>query len=180
MNLRSDALAGAAEWIGAVEKLAQRTEGLVATVGRLEASPNASNVVAGTALMTLDARHPHDAIRLGSVNELIEIANAIAERRGLAMQCTRQMDQPAVSMDERLTAYLVDAMEAAGFPPTRMHSGAGHDAMVMASRMPTAMLFLRSPGGISHSPAETVRIEDVEAALEVMSVFLKRVAGEVR
>ena len=180
MNLRSDALAGAAEWIGAVEKLAQRTEGLVATVGKLEVSPNASNVIAGTALMTLDARHPHDAIRLGSVNELIEIANAIAERRGLAMQCTRQMDQPAVSMDERLTAYLVDAMEAAGFPPTRMHSGAGHDAMVMASRMPTAMLFLRSPGGISHSPAETVRIEDVEAALEVMSVFLKRVAGEVR
>lgn len=96
------------------------------------------------------------------------------------MQCTRQMDQPAVSMDERLTAYLVDAMEAAGFPPKRMNSGAGHDAMVMASRMPTAMLFLRSPGGISHSPAETVRIEDVEAALEVMSVFLKRVAGEVR
>jgi len=49
-------------------------------------------------------------------------------------------------MDERLTAYLADAIEAAGFPPKRMHSGAGHDAMVMASRMPTAMLFLRSPG----------------------------------
>jgi allantoate deiminase len=52
--------------------------------------------------------------------------------------------------------------------------------MVMASRMPTAMLFLRSPGGISHNPAEAVRTEDVEAALEVMSVFLQRVAGEVR
>jgi allantoate deiminase len=180
MNLRRDALAGAAEWIAAVEKLAKRTEGLVATVGKIEAAPNATNVIAGTALMTLDARHPHDAVRIGSVNELIEIANAIAGQRSLAMQCTRPMDQPAVSMDERLTAYIVDAMEAAGFPPKRMHSGAGHDAMVMASRMPTAMLFLRSPGGISHNPTESVRSEDVEAALEVMSVFLQRVAGEVR
>jgi allantoate deiminase len=180
MNLRRDALAGAAEWIAAVEKLAKRTEGLVATVGKIEASPNATNVVAGIALMTLDARHPHDAVRLGAVNELIEMANSIAERRGLAMQSTRQMDQPAVSMDERLTAYVVEAIEAAGFPPKRMHSGAGHDAMVVASRMPTAMLFLRSPGGISHNPAEAVRTEDVEAALEVMSVFLQRVAGEVR
>jgi allantoate deiminase len=180
MNLRRDALAGAAEWIAAVEKLAKRTEGLVATVGKIEASPNATNVVAGIALLTLDARHPHDAVRLGSVNELIEMANSIAEHRSLAMQCTRPMDQPAVSMDERLTAYLADAIEAAGFPPKRMHSGAGHDAMVMASRMPTAMLFLRSPGGISHNPAEAVRTEDVEAALEVMSVFLQRVAGAVR
>jgi allantoate deiminase len=71
-------------------------------------------------------------------------------------------------------------MEATGLPPKRMHSGAGHDAMVMASRMPTAMLFLRSPGGISHNPAEAVRAEDVEAALEVMRVFLQRVAGEIR
>jgi allantoate deiminase len=61
-----------------------------------------------------------------------------------------------------------------------MHSGAGHDAMVMASRMPTAMLFLRSPGGISHNPAESVRTEDVEAALQVMRVFLQRIAGEIR
>ncbi|MGA2726823.1 MAG: allantoate amidohydrolase [Terracidiphilus sp.] len=179
MNLRRDALAGAAEWIAAVEKLAKQTEGLVATVGKIEVAPNATNVVAGTASMTLDARHPHDAIRLGSVNALIETANAITDRRSLAMQCTPQMDQPAVSMDERMTAYLVEAMEAAGLPAKRMHSGAGHDAMVMAARMPTAMLFLRSPGGISHNPAESVRTADVEAALQVMRVFLERLAGEV-
>jgi allantoate deiminase len=90
------------------------------------------------------------------------------------------MEQPAVSMDERLTAYLADAMEAAGFPAKQMPSGAGHDAMVMASRVPAAMLFLRSPGGISHSPTETVRAEDVEATLHVMRRFLERIAGEVR
>jgi allantoate deiminase len=132
MHLRRDALAGAAEWISAVEKLAKGTEGLVATVGKIEANPNAANVIAGNALLTLDVRHVHDATRLASVNTSIEMANTIAARRGLAIQCTRQMEQPAVSMDERLTAYLADAMEAAGFPAKQMPSGAGHDAMVMA------------------------------------------------
>ena len=61
-----------------------------------------------------------------------------------------------------------------------MPSGAGHDAMVMARRVPAAMLFLRSPGGISHQPAETVREEDVEAALQVGRKFLERLAAEVR
>ncbi len=70
-------------------------------------------------------------------------------------------------------------MEAAGFPAKRMPSGAGHDAMVMAGRMPAAMLFLRSPGGISHSPAESVREEDVEAALRVSAKFLERLAAEL-
>jgi allantoate deiminase len=180
MHLRRDALAGAAEWISAVETHAKRTEGLVATVGKIDASPNAGNVIAGTTTLALDVRHLHDAVRLNAVNELLESANAIAARRGLAMQSTKQMDQPAVPMDEQLSAYLVEAMEAAGLPPKRMPSGAGHDAMVMAARIPTAMLFLRSPGGISHNPAETVRDVDVEAALEVMRGFLQRVAGEIR
>ncbi len=178
MDLRKDTLAAAAEWISAVEKLARSTEGLVATIGKVVATPNAANVIAGITSMTLDVRHLQDATRLGSVNALVENAHAIAARRGLAIQCTPQMDQPAVTMDERLTACLTDAMEAAGFPAKRLASGAGHDAMVMATRMPTAMLFLRSPGGISHNPAESVRPEDVEASLQVMQNFLERVAGE--
>jgi allantoate deiminase len=180
MNLRRDALAGAAEWISAVENHAKRAEGLVATVGKIDVSPNAGNVIAGTVSLTLDVRHLHDALRLRSVAESIEAAQTIAERRGLAMQCTRQMDQPAVSMDEQLTAYLTEAMEAAGKAEKQMPSGAGHDAMVMAARVPTAMLFLRSPGGMSHNPAETVREQDVEAALQVLGEFLRRVAAGVR
>jgi allantoate deiminase len=89
------------------------------------------------------------------------------------------MDQPAVPMDERLTAYLTDAMAAAGLPDKQMNSGAGHDAMVMAARVPAAMVFLRSPGGISHHPDETVREEDVKAALNVGVKFLRRLAAEV-
>ena len=115
--------------------------------------------------VSLDVRHADDPARKTAVEALLAQAEAIAARRGLALECTRQMDQPAVPMDERLTAFLAEAIEAAGLPAKRMPSGAGHDAMVMAARVPTAMLFLRSPGGISHHPDETVLEEDVEAAL---------------
>ena len=102
------------------------------------------------------------------------IAAAIADRRGLGFERTDQLNQPAVPMDERLTSFLADAIEAVGMPVKHMPSGAGHDAMVMAARLPAAMLFLRSPGGISHHPAESVLEEDVEAALEVGRKFLER------
>jgi allantoate deiminase len=70
-------------------------------------------------------------------------------------------------------------MEATGLPLKTMPSGAGHDAMVMASKMPTAMLFLRSPGGISHHPSETVLEQDVEASLLVGREFLLRLAKQI-
>jgi allantoate deiminase len=180
MHLRRDALAGAAEWIVTVEALAQRTEGLVATVGRVVVEPNSGNVIAGTVRMSLDVRHADDAARKSAVEALLAQAEAMANRRNLALQCARQMDQPAVPMDERLTAFLADAIEATGLPAKRMPSGAGHDAMVMVARVPTAMLFLRSPGGLSHHPDETVLEEDVAAALAVCRKFLERLAAEVR
>jgi allantoate deiminase len=179
MQLRSDALAGAAEWITAVESEARNTDGLIATVGKIEVEPNASNVIAGIARASLDVRHADDASRKTAVATLLAHAKAIAGKRRLALGWTQQMDQPAVPMDERLTAFLADAMVAAGLPAKQMTSGAGHDAMVMAARVPTAMLFLRSPGGISHHPDETVREEDVEAALSVGRRFLQRLAAEV-
>jgi allantoate deiminase len=179
MHLRRDALAGAAEWITAVESAARNTDGLIATVGKIEVDPNASNVIAGVALVSLDVRHADDSSRKSAVESLLASAQAIAGKRGLALESTQQMDQPAVPMDERLTAYLADAIAAAGLPDKQMPSGAGHDAMVMAARVPATMLFLRSPGGISHHPDETVREEDVEAALNVGRKFLQRLAAEV-
>jgi allantoate deiminase len=180
MHLRRDALAGAAEWIVAVEALARRTEGLVATVGHINVEPNAGNVIAGEVRASLDVRHADDAARKSAVETLLAHAEAIAAKRGLALRCTRQMDQPAVPMDERLTAFLADSIEATGLPVKRIPSGAGHDAMVMAECVPTSMLFLRSPGGVSHYPDETVLEEDVAAALEVCRNFLQRLAAEVR
>ena len=179
MHLRRDALAAAAEWITAVEALALKTDGLVATVGRVSVEPNAGNVVPGVAQVSLDLRHCHDATRVAAVEELVARAGAIAERRRLSLERTDRLDQPAVPMDERLTAILTGAMEAAGYPAKTMPSGAGHDAMVMAARVPAAMLFLRSPGGISHHPSETVLEEDVEAALHAGREFLLRLASHV-
>jgi allantoate deiminase len=130
------------------------------------------------AQVSLDARHAHDAIRVSVVEVLVTSAREIASRRGLALDRNDRLDQPAVPMDERLTAYLVSAIEAAGYAPKSMPSGAGHDAMVMATRLPTAMLFLRSPGGISHHPDEAVLEEDVEAALHVGREFLRHLASD--
>jgi len=179
MHLRCDALAAAAEWIMAVEELAQRTDGLIATVGRVHVEPNAGNVVPGSVELSLDLRHAHDPMRVLTVEELSTLAEAIAQRRRIALQRTDQLQQPAVPMDEKLTSFLADAIEAAGFPVQTMPSGAGHDAMVMDARVPTAMLFLRSPGGISHHPAETVLQEDVEATLHVGREFLLRLAKDI-
>jgi allantoate deiminase len=179
MSLRRDALTAAAEWVTAVEAIAQRTDGLVATVGRILVEPNAGNVIAGHVQVSLDARHERDAIRVTAVEQLVSTAVAIAQRRRLTVERTDRLDQPAVPMDERLTSFLSDAMEAAGFPVKLMTSGAGHDAMVMASRLPSAMLFVRSPAGISHHPDETVRQQDVEAALLVGRRFLERLAAHV-
>jgi len=178
MRLRHDALAAAAEWIAQVESLAQATDGLVATVGKVNVKPNAANVVPGVADVSLDLRHAHDANRIAALEKLIESANTIAERRCLALQRTDHLNQPAVPMDERLTSFLSDAIEAAGMTPMQMTSGAGHDAMVMAARVPTAMLFLRSPGGLSHHPGESVLEGDVEAALQVGKKFLERLAAD--
>ncbi len=180
MHLRRDALAAAAEWIVFVETLASRTDGLVATVGKIAVSPNAVNVIPGTASVSLDVRHARDAVRTDAVEQALGKAQSIADRRKLTVTSKRQMSEPAVPMDERLTACLSDAMHAAGLPPRALASGAGHDAMVMAMRMPTAMLFLRSPGGISHHPAESVREQDVQAALLVGRHFLERLGSEER
>jgi allantoate deiminase len=180
MHLRRDALAAGAEWITAIEAMAHRIEGLVATVGKMEVRPNAANVVPGSAKMSMDVRHAKDAARKCAVEELLAQARAIADRRGLTVEWKSLLDEPAVPMDERLTALLTESMAEAGFPAKAMPSGAGHDAMVMAMRVPTAMLFLRSPGGISHHPDEAVRVEDVEAALHAGRKFLERLAAEVR
>jgi len=179
MHLRRDALAGAAEWVSAVESIALQSEGLIATTGKIDVEPNAANVIAGVARVSLDVRHADGRARKAAVESLVAQAQSIAEKRRLTLQIARQMDQPAVPMDERLTAYLAEAIEATGLLEKRMTSGAGHDAMVIAGRVPATMLFLRSPGGISHHPDESVLEEDVEAALNVGSRFLQRLAAEV-
>jgi len=172
MHLRRDALIGAAEWIGMVEREASSVTGAVATVGRVSITPGASNVIAGSAMASLDVRHADDDLRHELVARLLRCAQQVADRRCIAVSWAQRLDQPAVAMDRTLTEMLERAVAITGRPVHRMASGAGHDAMIVARRMPTAMLFLRSPGGISHHPDETVLPEDVDAAIEAGMQFL--------
>ncbi|SRR5579871_143677 len=168
MAFRHDALAAAAEWITAVER-----SGALATVGRLRIEPGASNVIPGRAVATLDLRDAQDVVRHAGVERVTAAAREIAARRGVAVSLTQQLDQSAVAMDARMSETLARGVEACGYTPHRMPSGAGHDAMILAPHMPAAMLFLRSPGGISHHPDENVLVEDVAAALAVGRRFLE-------
>lgn len=172
MHLRHDALAGAAEWIHLVEKEAQDEPGLVATVGQIKALPGAGNVIAGEVQASLDVRHAEDEVRTRAVAHLITRAQQAAQRRGLELAWETKLDHPAVPCNPELTELLAQAVEQTGRKVHLMPSGAGHDAMVMAEKMPVAMLFVRSPGGVSHHPDERVLAPDVRAALEASLEFL--------
>ena len=200
MTARRDALAAAAEWILAVERIARDTPGLVATVGRVEATPGAINVIAGSCVASLDVRHADDAVRAVAVRQLVARADDIAATRGIDVQWETRLDQASTPMDPSLIALLdravldravldravleqaVASTGATAHPGAVHHlaSGAGHDANVMATRMPAAMLFLRSPGGISHHPDEAVREDDVAAALAAGRRFLDLLAERPR
>jgi allantoate deiminase len=175
--LRRDALAAAAEWIVAVETLAGRAPGLVATVGFVEAKPGAINVIAGTARATLDIRHSSDRARTEALDELIRQAESIAARRGLTVTWRTLLAQNAVAMDPFMTEQIEQAVLKAGCEPHRMASGAGHDAMILAEKVPAAMIFLRTPGGISHDPSESVHLDDVAKALECGQYLLTQLAA---
>jgi allantoate deiminase len=177
MRHRCDALAGAAEWIGAVERLAEGIPGFVATVGKIEAKPGATNVIAAEAWLTLDVRHSSNEIRTRAVDDLIRQAEDISARRGLSVRQSTILSQRAVAMNAFLSGEIEKAILKAGCKPHRMVSGAGHDAMIMAETIPAAMIFLRTPGGISHDPAESVASEDVEKAIECGVHLLDQLAA---
>ena len=177
MHLRRDAIAAAAEWIIAVERIAHGEPALVATVGKIEAKPGATNVIAGEARVTLDLRHRTDQIRERAAAALTTLAEEIAGRRGIKLQNRELLSQRAVEMDKLLVGEIELAMRGAGCTPHHMISGAGHDAMILAEKVPAAMMFLRSPGGISHDPAESVITEDVAQALKCGSLLLQQLAN---
>ena len=176
MDLRYDAIAGAAQWISGVERLARSVSGLVATVGVVEAKPGATNIIAGEVRLGLDVRHGDDAVRARAVADLIGHAEEIAQQRRLTVRWTTKLNQGAMVMDPFLSGQIEMAIRKVGCQPHRMVSGAGHDAMILAEKVPTAMIFLRTPGGISHDPAESVVVEDVAKAIECGLQLLDQLA----
>ena len=165
---RRDALAGAAAFVLEVEAYAAGFDGLVATVGRLTVEPGAINVIPGSVTLSLDVRHADDAVREEAVAALHKKAERVAAGRGLIVHWHPLMSQAATPLDKGLTRLLHKASGGAPVLP----SGAGHDAQIVAAAVPAAMLFVRSPNGLSHHPDETVEVEDVAVALGVVMRFL--------
>jgi allantoate deiminase len=178
MRLRHDALAAAAEWVVKVEAIANATPELVATVGSVETKPGLGNVIAAEVNATLDVRHAEDAVRRQAVYQAIQAAQRAADSRGVALTLHTSIDQVAVPMAPHLTQLLVAAAETSGCDASPVSSGAGHDAVIVARRIPAAMLFLRSPGGLSHHPGESVIPTDVQAAFATAMEFLRRLGDD--
>lgn len=176
MALRRDALACAAEFILAVEALARSRPPLVATVGWISAHPGATNVIAGDVELSLDVRHPVNQSRRAAVAELQAAARAIAGRRGLRFAVKATQDNAAVTCSGDLTALLSRSVRACQGRSMALPSGAGHDAVIVSSIAPVAMLFVRCRKGLSHHPDEHVSPGDLEVALRIVVDFLTRMA----
>jgi allantoate deiminase len=174
---RNDPLVAACRWTMAVDQLARETKGLVATIGRVEVSPNIPNCIPRRVRASLDVRHADDEVRDNARRELIDLAARIAGESRLAFTAEHDHEHAAIAMDAGLTERLAGVIAAAGYEPQRLVSGAGHDAGIIAKLAPTAMLFLRSPGGVSHHPDEAVLPGDVAAGLAVLLRFIEELAS---
>ena len=176
MGLRKDALTAAAEMILAVERRATGglEDGLVATVGAVEAEPGAPNVIPGRTRFTLDIRAPADADRHRAIVDILGAFRTLAGRRQVRVKVEKFYDEPAVACDPRLIAQLEAAVARAGIRPHRLASGAGHDGLAIAALCPIGMLFVRCKGGISHNPSESITTRDADAATRVLLDFLRQ------
>lgn len=175
MNLRSDPLVVVSEWITQVNKRATEYPTacpVVATVGRLEVFPGAVNVIPGRVNLSLDVRSLSDSNRDELIDSLYANLASTSSSQGLSLEWTQTHNASAVACDERLTNTLSDTITQCFDESAPLVSGAGHDAMLFANKVPTTMLFVRCKGGVSHHPAESILAADVTAGLEVMATFL--------
>ncbi|TMP17039.1 allantoate amidohydrolase [Pseudoalteromonas sp. S2893] len=169
MNLRQDSLVGCAELTLAIEQLAKNaSNGEVATVGQIHARPGATNVIAGKTTISLDARAQNDADLAVLLNAIHTRVDQIATSRNLTLDWQWTHAADAVACDTQIQQLFSSACKLNNQASPSLASGAGHDAMAIAPICPVGMLFIRSPGGISHHPAEAVIDEDVTKALSVM------------
>jgi allantoate deiminase len=169
MALRRDALAGAAECICTIEQSCRSGgDGLVGTVGYINAAPGATNVIPGQAHFTIDIRAPTDTHRSRAVTDIVRQIEAIARRRSLELQLDVTHENRTVPCAPWLRAQVAEAITAEGISVFELPSGAGHDGMAMVDIADVAMLFVRCRGGISHHPDEHVDPADVDAGARVL------------
>jgi hydantoinase/carbamoylase family amidase len=169
MDLRLDPTLPMAETIVELERLARAAgEGTVGTVGEIEVDPGIINAIAARLRFSLDIRGPVDDLYRGVARDIAAFAGQAAERRGMRAELNERQTLPATPMDDRIVDALETAARATGEPFTRMHSGAAHDTMCVADRVPTAMVFVPCVDGISHHPAEDADPADAALAAEII------------
>lgn len=173
MDDRRDPLVAAARMIVEIRDLARRTPGARATVGRLEPVPGGTNVIASQVRFWIDIRHPDDLVTAALVSEARDRVNVTALNEGCRADVREESLSPTVDFDRGLR----DALRGTLADAPELGTGAGHDAGVLAASVPTAMLFVRNPTGISHSPEELVEDSDAELGAAALADVLRRLAA---
>jgi acetylornithine deacetylase/succinyl-diaminopimelate desuccinylase-like protein len=136
-------------------------------------------VIPGRVELSLDVRHADDEIRTEEARRILERAGDIAERRNVFVAVEPVSENAAVPCSPRLVSLLLRAAGDVGHESIELPSGAGHDAVAMAQLTEVGMLFVRCKKGVSHNPAESVTVDDVAAAIDVLSRFLELLAEPI-
>jgi hydantoinase/carbamoylase family amidase len=169
MELRLDPTLPLAETILELKRLAVAAgKGTVGTVGEIEVDPGIINAIGASVRFSLDIRGPDDDAFQGVAREIAAFAEEAARRRGMRAEYRQRQTLPATPLDPRIVGALESAAEATGEPFTTMHSGAAHDTMCVASRVPSAMVFVPCKDGISHHPDEDADPGDAALAAEII------------
>jgi N-carbamoyl-L-amino-acid hydrolase len=168
MRDRRDPMVAAARMIHEIRTHARTTEDARATVGRLQPVPGGTNVIASRVDFWLDVRHPDDLATLQLVESIGQAMTALAAEEGCTATLTEESFSATTSFDAGLRSRLEGVLPDAPV----LDTGAGHDAGVLATHVPTAMLFVRNPTGISHSPEEYATDLDAEAGAEALAAVL--------
>ncbi|NJC21856.1 N-carbamoyl-L-amino-acid hydrolase [Arthrobacter pigmenti] len=170
MEDRADPMVAAAQVILAIRKTAAATADARATVGRVQPIPGGTNVIASRVELWIDIRHPDDATTAALVESIHGQAQKAAAFEGCSASLTQESVSGTVTFDAELQRQLSLAMPGAPGLPT----GAGHDAGILAGYVPSAMLYVRNPTGVSHSPEEHVEPDDADHGATVLADVLKR------
>jgi allantoate deiminase len=177
MDLRRDALAGAAAMIQGIEATAAAMgRPAVATVGQVAVDEPQINVVPGEARFTVDLRHPDPTGLQALAQRIDSLCRTTASERKLEIEKEVLHERPPVPMDAGLQALIGEAARAEGVEPMKLSTGAGHDAQILCKRMKVGMLFVPSIGGVSHCPEENTRPEHLVLGTQALARTLAALA----
>lgn len=170
MPYRRDALAAAAICISRIEEIAKNEKSgqAVATVGRINVEPNASNVIPGRVVFTVEVRHTDKAVIDGIIGKISALVMETARARNISCDCKKLAESLPVSFDDSLIASIERAAQKSGLDYKRMNSGAVHDASMVGLHVPAAMIFVPSIDGRSHVASENTKEEDLLTGTQLL------------